>query len=458
MKLIVLSFLSILLFAGFSGCAGNISESINNLAKSIESVGHSIERSVELTHDPVQQAISVIDDGENDINTGSADWQTVLQRVAKDLPEGISQDIRVDAQNIADRSVARTGIEFRANVDFLNRRAIENLEYLKAELLGKKPRALPPALDHVIPISIDLNDQPSKWSTISYIGYDLDHLDSHGRLFGVYAVDDNGNIYKFPEDRIGRTTHYEVTLNVGGLAKWLSDKKIRKIFYNWNGSEDPQGEIVINPWIPKIDNSPVIRSSESTFVPPYIFTDAGLGFFIPTDDFKLEDEPMTVNITARVYRTNTEILTYLSMTAYQSPYVRPPFPIPSYPYVTGIQSGSLYTAPRGWEIIDVQPSVPSESVLYQQITTKGINEYSLPAGEVVNKFTVWGDKVEDGPEAGSWTRVIAHWNEFHVTLREMYPQWMLSFPDSFDNGDYPVYVEALYNLNSTNGLIDNLTF
>jgi len=86
--------------------------------------------------DSIDEAISVIDRGIEDITSESSSWQTVLQRVAMNLPNDISNTIRQDAQQLASRSIAEAGIEFRCNVDFLGDRAIRSLQQLKAELRG----------------------------------------------------------------------------------------------------------------------------------------------------------------------------------------------------------------------------------------------------------------------------------------------------------------------------------
>lgn len=382
-RLAALALLSILLVAGSSGC--------------------SIKFHGDETNDPVTEAVAVIDKGIEDINTGSADWQTVIQQVSKDLPEGISENIRVDAQNLADRSVARSGIEFRADIDFLNRRAIQNLENLKAELLGKKPTVLPPALCHVVPVSVDLKTSPNGWSTLSYIGYDLDHRDSNGNLFKIFAVNDQGAKIPFPEERIGRTTHYEVTVNMGGLEKWLYEEKIRKLAFDWNDSNFDQGEIVIIPWEPETETV-VVPSSSTTYTPLHNGGDK---------DFNTNDgNPMHVNLLGILNNDGQSISSQIYMKAREHD--------DDYTQVESWSPASvIYKAPNGWEIIDFQPSAVSNAE--GDITEHGKIDYSRPAGEVISTFQVWGDR--DGDEAGTYTHVVADWRELHVTIKQINPDW-----------------------------------
>ena len=73
----------------------------------------------------IDKAVAVIDLGISDLQTASAEWQTVLQRVANNLPTDISEQIRTEAQNLATRSIATAGTEFRCNVDFLKNQRFE---------------------------------------------------------------------------------------------------------------------------------------------------------------------------------------------------------------------------------------------------------------------------------------------------------------------------------------------
>src|SRR5262249_8501473 len=133
----------------------------------------------------IDTALGIIDNGIRDIERDSSSWRSVLQRVANQLPKDISETVRVDAQNLATRSIGITGTEFRCNIDFLgdrvnflSKRAIQSLQHLKTELRNQNTPPLPPAFCQVSPASIDLNTSPDSWSTLFILGYDLDQKDT----------------------------------------------------------------------------------------------------------------------------------------------------------------------------------------------------------------------------------------------------------------------------------------
>lgn len=352
----------------------------------------------------IDQAINVIDRGIDDINTGSADWQTVLERVANDLPEDISATIRNDAQNLATRSIAAAGAEARCETDFLERRAVQSLENLKAELLGTTPSLLPPVFCQVAPPGIDMKSSPSSWSMVTLHGYDLDHRDSTGRLFKVLALDNNGVIIPFPENRIGRTTHYQVTLNMGDLEKWLYDKNIVKLIVEWDGSTFGNSEIVVIPWTPDIKTE-YKNIARTTFMP--------LGWTNGDRDFDTnDDEPMKVTVWGDVDITEQFISCRVYMYAKEEKY--------DYTTVSGFSGWHrAYTAPKGWKIIDVRPRENSRYTC--KITDQDDHQYSRPAGEVVKYFKVWGDR--KGDDAGVYTKVEVYWNKLEIILEETVPEW-----------------------------------
>jgi len=142
--------------------------------------------------DSIDNATSVIDRGIEDITAESSSWQTVLKRVATELPQDISEVIRQDAQQLATRSVADTGVEFKCSFDFLGNRAIQSLQRLKAKLPGTDLPPLTPAFCHVTPDSIDLKANPDSWSKVTYHGYDMDQKDSTGALIGFVLVAPDG--------------------------------------------------------------------------------------------------------------------------------------------------------------------------------------------------------------------------------------------------------------------------
>src|SRR5262249_17996900 len=159
-------------------------------------------------------------------------------RIASELPSDVSAVIRDEAQSLASRSIASAGSEFRCNVDFLARRAVSALQRLKAMLTNEKQAPLAPAFCQVVPEAIDLKADPASWAKATLYGYDLDHLDATNQPLKFFLIGANGSQTEMPADRIGRTTHYQVTLNLGAMARTLHVAGVVKIRASWGGSAE----------------------------------------------------------------------------------------------------------------------------------------------------------------------------------------------------------------------------
>lgn len=354
----------------------------------------------------VDKAVEVIDNGIRDIEQESSSWRQVLQRVANELPGEISETIRVDAQSLVTRSIATAGIEFRCNVDFLADRAIESLRRLKAELLNQNPPPLPPAFCQVDPPSIDLKVSPTKWSTAILAGYDLDRKDSAGELLQVLLLTGQGSTIPLPESRIGRTTHYQITLNLGDMARQLHQDRVTKIVVSWNGKSEGYPQIVVVPWEAKRQTIRVDIGATGPYYPPHI----GGG----DSDFNThDDEPTYLDVRGEMSITEHAIENRVYMHAYENR--------PDYTQVTGWSDWArAYTPPQGWRIVEVRPDV--DSIHEAVVTVHGVIKYNRPGGEVVSYFEVWVD--QEGDEAGTWSRVIAHWRPLNITITEVTPEWL----------------------------------
>lgn len=359
---------------------------------------------------PIDRAVSVIDSGIHDIRSESASWQNVLNRVATQLPQEISQTIRTDAQNLASRSIAKTGIEFRCDVDFLSRRAISSLEWLKAKLRDGKAPPPPPEFCHVVPEAIDLSSAPGSWSVITYHGYDLDYQDANHQPLQLLLTDAQGHTAPLPEDRIGRTTHYQVTVNLGALASRLFHEHTTKLVVAWGASTlgprgEPYPQVVIVPWQAKQRTEHIDPGTTGKFIPPRVHGDA---------DFDTDDgNPMQVGLQAEIRVTDqvVEGRTFLRAREHD----------PDHTEVSGWSPWArLYTAPPKTRILDVRPRSPSSQVA--TIISHGEQTFPRPAGEVARRFHVFGDR--DGDEAGIWTGVEVDWNPFDISLIETAPEWL----------------------------------
>lgn len=75
-----------------------------------------------------------------------------------------------------------------------------------------------------------------------------------------------------------------------------------------------------------------------------------------------------------------------------------------------------YHAPNGWKIIRATPIGESNLGFNIEDDPHGVHTHLYPAGDVVQKFDVWGD--QKGDEAGTYTKVQVTFNSINVELEE----------------------------------------
>ena len=364
-------------------------------------IGSTLKRGV----DVAQKAVEVIDRGIVDIQADQGNWQLILQRVASDLPQELQSTIRTEATQLAQRSIAAAGVEFRCNVDHLSRRAIQGLQRLKAMVTNAKatPPSLGPAFCHAIPEVIRLADSPERRATVTLAGYDMDHKDAAGRPCGVVLHTADGRQIPLDENRVGRTTHYQLTLNVAGtdFENLVTAQKAVKLKISWNGKTDGLPEVLL---IPKQAESPRTRTERASpgevhLTPKHVGGDKDFD----TDGGK----PMTVRVIGETRQDGNRIMARVYMWAREGGGDR-----------TRVEGWSdwkvAYTAPSGWAVKRATPLGRTDHSL--PIARHGQVLAPQPAGEVVGRFAIFGD--QGGDEAGSYTRVEARFNPVAVDLEQ----------------------------------------
>lgn len=352
----------------------------------------------------VDKAVAVLDAAIMDLNRNSSEWQQILRRVSEELPVEINASIRTEAQNLVDRSIATAGMELKCSADFLGTRAVASLERLRSWLRkAEAPPATPPSACEVIPQSIDLKLPPDRWSVATIAGYDMDHPDSSGRLLAVRLLAADGSTMTLPEEAIGRTTHYLVTVNLAEVARTMVERGIVKVQVTWNDKAAGFPEVVVQRWTAQrieID----VPTAYSSLVPPNARGD---------NDFDTDsDNYMTVNIVASTEVSPGALLGKIWMTAQERE--------PDYTTVKGTKVTPLCTAPDGYRIVSASPSRLSAEV-NRHVITKGELTWPQAANHVAVEFKVVGDT--HGDEAGSRTGVVVQWAAFRVTLEPTEPSW-----------------------------------
>ncbi|QJE95273.1 hypothetical protein [Luteolibacter luteus] len=357
--------------------------------------------------DSVDEAVNVVERGIDDITSESNRWQTVLKQVANDLPKEVSETIRQDAQQLATRSIAQSGVEFRCNTDFLGDRAIQSLQRLRSRLDGSKIPPLSPAFCHVSPDTIDLKASPDGWSKVTFHGYDMDSKDKDEALLGFDLVLGDGSTVPVDNSLIDRTTHYQVTVRVRSIANQLHEKKVSKIRARWQGYNGILPEVGVLEWQPR--RKPVSHDiGRTSYMPPKV----GRG----DRDFSThDDEHMSVQCQAelRLAENGSSIQSRVNLWAKEQRR--------DWTEVSGWSDwATAYSSPQGWRIVSYRPN--SNSQHRENINSQGKKVYSRPGGEVVSRFEVWGD--QGGDEAGTWTKVEAFWRPIDIEIEEELPAWL----------------------------------
>jgi hypothetical protein len=359
--------------------------------------------------DSVDQAVAVIDKGIADIRTESGNWQSVLHQVAQDLPHDVSAIIQTDVQNLATRSVQAAGIEFKCSVDFLADRAVASLQGIKDALLHHTaPAPQAPTFCLLAPSQLDLNVPPDKWAVVTISGYDMDHADPSGRAVRFLLLDDANHETELPESRIGRSTHYSITLNLGAMARDIYQQHVNKLITRWNGERQKVNELVVISFTPQRRDVLVPHSNGPKYVPPRIGGDG---------DFDTHgDKPMQVTVNANLTIAGNRLQGVVCMDALE--------PRPDHTHAAGCDAPrTIYTADPGWRIVGFNPNGRADASALISTHQTDLAPYLIdqPAGTVLERFSVWGD--HDGNEAGTWTGVAPYWRQLNVTIESSAPAW-----------------------------------
>lgn len=356
--------------------------------------------------DQIARANQIIDRAIRDIERDSSSWQSALKQVAAELPKDVQETIRVEAAQLAERSIAVTGIEFKCSVDFLANRATQNLQRLKRAITGGEMPPPEAKLCHVSPGSYDLSLDLGRRQTIVIAGYDLDQKDANGDLFQVVLIPEGGgDPIRLPETYIGRTTHYEVTINLAHaeVDHVVYGRGIVKLQLRWKGQPmSAQGEVVVAP---RRAQTRTIAPSlgNATFVPSH--TGRGDRDF-DTDD----DEHMDVGIRVETRVADNQLLRNIYMSAHE----------PRDDWTTAEQESGwqvAYAPPPGWQIQSVTPLGVFENKW--QINDHGPVTFSVGNAGMVQSVVIYGDG--EGEEAGTKTKVEVEFNPVEIVLQEILP-------------------------------------
>jgi hypothetical protein len=307
-------------------------------------------------------------------------------------------------------------------------------------LLKQPVDPVEPGFAQVVPETLDLSFEAKRRGHIVIYGYDMDSKDHNGHVPKFFLVAADGRRLPLEEKRVGRTTHYQITLDVSGsdFEKKLRANDIRKIVCSWNGRNE-----VLSPKEYSEKQSDLSKILVTGRDPQRRVVRVPIGAISYTPrhtggdaDFCTKDgKPMHVRVIGQTRVNGNRIEARVFMWAEEH--------VPDHTTVEGWSRDVIlryeernlgffkarvpvygegpwqtaYTAPKGWVIKSATPSGQTEH--RDAIIGHGERDYNKAAGEVVSRFKVWGDR--DGDEAGTWTRVEVHFNAVTVELEEVIP-------------------------------------
>lgn len=193
-----------------------------------------------------QEVTGIIEQTRDEVDGISSDWQSVARETVDKIdqvPHKIAEETRTTIRNEVNdtfaRATATAGGEFRCDVDFLHTRVKEDLNRVITLVSGGKPAPRLAAVCVVVPSSIDMNIDPTRRTSVEFHGY---NFDTDGVKSSLIASDGTtSDVTRFE----ARTSHYLLTLNLGGNGVPLSDtsKAIRLL----QGDQEVSAVNIIQP-------------------------------------------------------------------------------------------------------------------------------------------------------------------------------------------------------------------
>ncbi|WP_394758774.1 hypothetical protein [Flavobacterium sp.] len=352
--------------------------------------GCSVIKTLDNLPDTVNKTENLIDDAIAEISTQSSSWQTTLQKLENKLVDDAQSTIKTEVQQLANRTIAASGIELRCNSDFLGTRVIQGLQRIKAELLNQSIPERKPVFCQVIPSEIRMSLAPDRRDKIDITGYDFDNQPNL-KLF-LYSNGQKTALTQY----INRLTHYQIVLNLGNNGVTLNQNSDR-ITLEYNNQE-LSSIAVIQPQIPNCEIEDYsIPTSTLTFIPPHIQGDTDFFGHGPRIDSDVNAFIENNTIKVRVYMKAQE-------TAWDNTKAE------------GFNVFTLYTAPSNRKII----SIVSDDSSSQSYTDGNLEAdyFQQGSGELVKRFVFTGDTAWGG-ESGTKTKVDVELNRLTIRLKQV---------------------------------------
>lgn len=339
---------------------------------------------------PVQKAVNILDDAIDQLQNVSSDWQSVLAEAQDKLTEDAQSTIRSEIANVAARSMAQTGVEFRCDADFIKERVRQALIRIRAKILNQEVPLVEPGLCQVVPLAVDKVLVPSRINKIEFYGYDFAQGDGL-KVFHEY-VGGRQNV----TNMIDRPTHYAMTLKFGATGVQLTERSTRIVL-------EQSGRVistiaVIQPETPVCRSKVVPFTPHSiTFWPPH----TGRG----DKDFHGNGPKVMASVSLIAEPHILKARVYMHARETKRDYTE----------ALGEKEFDLYPAERGWRIDRVVG--PLISTYNYTDSNHDPDFFNLGSGGPARRFTFVGDT--KGDEAGTRTKVDIDFNKLQIEMTEI---------------------------------------
>ncbi|MCC6725463.1 MAG: hypothetical protein IT258_13225 [Saprospiraceae bacterium] len=335
------------------------------------------------------RTVALINDAIDKVTSQSASWQTTLTELESKLIKDTQSTVRTEVSNLADRTVAVAGTEFRCNSDFLGNRVVQELERIKARYCGKTVPERVPAICQVVPSAVDMSLEPGRRGQIDITGYDFDNQPN----LRLYLV--AGGLKMDVSASLNKLSHYQMVINLGQNGVLLNENSTN-LMLEYNGKELSSIPIT-QPIIPDcIVEERVIPMSEVTFMPVHTRGDKEFEGHGPQVASNVEVYPKGNTLEAHIYMKAEETKS-------------------DWTTAEGHLQQTMWTAPADRMILEVTSD--GSSVISYLDSNHADDYFEQGSGELVKRFVFVGDT--DDKDAGVRTKVTVYFNDIRVKLKQI---------------------------------------
>lgn len=346
-------------------------------------------RALDTVVDTRNQTLAALDDAMSSISQESQSWQSTLQTLTNKLADETQSTVKNEVQNLATRTIAATGVEFRCNVDFTANRVLQGLRRVKARFLGQTPDPILPHVCQVVPSAIDMNLPTNRREKVDIFGYDFDE----GRT-QVFLQTRSGSRRDVTAS-LNRISHYQCVINLGSNGVTFDAQSDRLVIVN-NGQELSNIPI-IQPIAPTcIEKDTTFNAGEVSFMPPHT-----------RGDREFNGNGPNSTATVRIYQVGNQIRADVYMRAVETR--------ADWTTAEGIRTFILFTAPSDRQILSIVSSASATQSYLDNNHTEDF--FEMGTGGLVRRFVFVGDT--RGDDAGVATRVNVTFNSIRLRIRQV---------------------------------------